>query len=110
MDTRIQATHEVFRALADPVRLRIAVMLTRGERCVCDIQRVLGLPQSTVSRHLGQMRLVGLAVDRRAGKWVHYRLADVGREMRAVLEGLMEAEPYAGDIRQLEEYLAEKGC
>jgi ArsR family transcriptional regulator len=110
MNIKIQTTHEVFRALADPVRLRIAVMLTRGERCVCDIQRALSLPQSTVSRHLGQMRLVGLVEDRRAGKWVYYRLADVGREMRAVLEGLVEAEPHTGDLRQLDEYLVEKGC
>lgn len=111
---KIQVPHELFRALSEPVRLRIAVMLTRGERCVCDIQRVLGLPQSTVSRHLGQLRAVGLVRDRRAGKWVYYRLADpnsaVARSVLGLLAGLAESAPYAEDLRELEEYLAEKGC
>ena len=104
---------EVFKAVSEPVRLRILVMLTRGELCVCDLQEVLGLPQSTVSRHLSRLKLLGLAADRRAGRWVYYRLARmesaVGMAVTELLPRLVTQEPYRGDGRRLEEYGATKG-
>lgn len=116
MDMRVLQVHELFRSLSDPVRLRIAVMLTQGERCVCDIQKVLEIPQSTVSRHLGIMRSAGLLRDRREGKWVHYRLAEgdspITQGLLGVLRGLAGTEGYAGDVRRVEKITntKEKRC
>lgn len=100
--------------MSEPVRLRILVMLTSGELCVCDIQRVLCLPQSTVSRHMSRLKLLGLVEDRRAGKWVHYRLVAGDSSLAAgigeILRGLAETEAYAEDMKVLAEYLKGKVC
>ena len=66
---------ELFKAFADPVRLRLLNLLAEGEVCVCHLHEALGLPQSTVSRHLAYLRKRGLVVGRKEGLWVHYRLA-----------------------------------
>src|SRR4051812_20459280 len=64
-----------FRALSDRTRLRILHLLLGGEQCVCDLVRVIGAPQPTISRHLGYLRRAGLVLARREGLWMHYRLA-----------------------------------
>jgi len=60
--------------IADPNRLRILALLARGERCVCDIETPLDLPQNLASHHLAALKRAGLARDRREGKWVYYSL------------------------------------
>ncbi|MCH8542121.1 MAG: metalloregulator ArsR/SmtB family transcription factor [Alcanivorax sp.] len=63
------------KCLGDETRLRATLLVARfGELCVCDLVTALDAPQSTVSRHLAQLRSCGLLSDRRAGQWVHYRL------------------------------------
>lgn len=70
-------TVDLIKSLADPTRLRIVHLLAcRGpEVCVCDFVAVFGLPQATISRHLMQLRHVGIVRDRREGTWMHYSLA-----------------------------------
>jgi ArsR family transcriptional regulator len=77
----------VFRALADETRLEmLALLSSHGELCVCDLQQVLGINQSKTSRHLQYLKHAGLLTDRRAGLWVHYRIAaDLDAERRAVV-------------------------
>ena len=65
-----------FKGLADSSRLRILNLLLYGELCGCDIQYVLGLSQTNVSRHLTYLKHAGLVADRREGYRVFYRLAD----------------------------------
>ncbi len=60
--------------IADPNRLRILTLLARGERCVCDIETPLDLPQNLTSHHLAALKRAGLVRDRRDGKWVYYSL------------------------------------
>lgn len=67
----------IFRAFSDRTRLRILNLLRgRREICVCDLMRVLELPQAKVSRHLAYLRRAGLVQTRRDGQWVHYRLSE----------------------------------
>jgi len=68
----------LFKSFADPTRVRILHLLAnRGpEICVCDLVSVLKLPQGSVSRHLMQLRLLGLVDDRRQGTWIYYSLAN----------------------------------
>jgi ArsR family transcriptional regulator len=66
---------ELFKGFADPTRIRILNLLTAGELCVCDITDILGLPQSTASRHLGYLLRAGLVEVARQWKFSHYRLA-----------------------------------
>jgi ArsR family transcriptional regulator len=72
---------QYFMGLADRTRLRILNLLLRGELCGCDIQYVLDVSQSNVSRHLNYLRRAGLVLDRRDGYRVFYRLAE--REERS---------------------------
>src|SRR6478735_2802938 len=68
---------EMFKALGDPVRLRLFSNIASsqgGEACVCDIQHV-GVSQPTVSHHLKKLREAGLLESERRGSWVYYRLA-----------------------------------
>ncbi len=67
----------MFKALGDPVRLR---MLSRiaghegGEACVCDISPAFTLSQPTISHHLKVLREAGLLDCERRGTWVYYRV------------------------------------
>ena len=75
----MQKEAALFKVLADPTRLRLAVLLAiRGETCVCELAQALGEPDYKISRHLGVLRSGGLVEVRREGTWMHYRLA-VGR-------------------------------
>lgn len=67
----------LFKSFSEPVRLRVLHLLsnTEPELCVCDLVSVLELPQGTISRHLMQLRLVGLVNARREGVWMYYSLA-----------------------------------
>jgi ArsR family transcriptional regulator len=61
-------------ALADANRLRIFTLLREGERCVCDIEAVVRLPQNLVSHHLRVLRESGLIRSRRDGRWMYYAI------------------------------------
>ncbi|MFE1906691.1 ArsR/SmtB family transcription factor [Streptomyces gardneri] len=74
-DAEIMAA--MFKALADPVRLRLLSRVAshpNGEACVCDIADV-GVSQPTVSHHLKKLREAGLLTSERRGTWVYYRPA-----------------------------------
>ena len=75
MEKDLQAAEQIFKALADPTRIRILGLLASGEICVCHIHESLRLPQSLVSRHLAYLRRAGLVEPRKDGLWVHYRMA-----------------------------------
>ena len=82
---------ELFKAFADPVRLRLLNLLSDGEVCVCYLHEALDLPQSTVSRHLAYLRKRGLVVGRKEGLWVHYRLAKPAGALHRALIGCLGA-------------------
>ena len=65
----------MFRAFADPIRLRILNLIQDGELCVCDLVEVLKLPQPTVSRHLSYLRRAGLVRVRQERSWNFCELA-----------------------------------
>jgi len=79
----------IFKAFADPTRLRILGLLSGREVCVCDLMAVLGEPQSKVSQHLAFLRAAGLVVFRQEGKWRHYALAKPAGRVHARLVGCL---------------------
>ena len=66
----------VTKAISDGQRVRILMLLQRGELCVCQIVEVLKLATSTVSKHLSILTAAGLVVCRKDGRWAYYQLAD----------------------------------
>jgi ArsR family transcriptional regulator len=65
----------LFRALADPTRLRLLNLIADREICVCYFVEILRISQPKISRHLAYLRRAGIVASRREGKWMHYRLA-----------------------------------
>ena len=67
---------EIFQALADGTRIRIARLLaqTGEEACLCELVDCLLEPQSNVSRHLKVLRQAGLLSAVKDGRWVYHRL------------------------------------
>ncbi|NUS17685.1 MAG: helix-turn-helix transcriptional regulator [Streptomyces sp.] len=66
---------KVFKALGDPVRLRLLSMIASrsgGEVCVCDLTPAFDLSQPTISHHLKLLRQAGLIDCERRGTWVYY--------------------------------------
>ncbi len=99
---------EIFKALGEPVRLRLFSLLTmKKELCVCHLTRALSLPQSTVSRHLGVLRHAGLVSPRRQGKWMYYRLAEQAPESltELVLRNAQNDQILQEDMKRLIEAL-----
>jgi ArsR family transcriptional regulator len=64
----------VIKAMAHPSRLLMLDALAEGEKCVCELQRLVGSDLSTVSKHLSVMKNAGLVADRKEGLQVYYRL------------------------------------
>ncbi|WP_148895265.1 ArsR/SmtB family transcription factor [Geothermobacter ehrlichii] len=99
------------KALGDETRLRILNLLRDDELCVCDLFAVLGLPQSTVSRHLAILRRAGWVNDQRRGSWMYYRLTD-DAQARSLLDPLLQrlagSERSVADLVALRQYLRKK--
>jgi len=71
----MQEEAALFKVLADPIRIRLAVLLAlQGETCVCMLAQAIAEPDFKVSRHLGIMRSAGMVEARREGTWMHYKL------------------------------------
>lgn len=64
----------LLKLMSEPNRLKIFSLLTAGERCVCDIETAMGLPQNLVSHHLGVLREARLIRAHRDGRWVYYSI------------------------------------
>ena len=67
---------QIYKALSEEMRLRILMLLTHGELCVCDLMAVLDEPQSKVSRHIAYLKNSGLVSGKRVGTWMHYSLKE----------------------------------
>ncbi len=82
---RTNRVDKMFRAFADPTRLRILNLLRPGECCVCDLVRIIDVPQPKISRHLAYLRKAGLVTGRKDGLWMYYSLAPVNGEFHQKL-------------------------
>jgi ArsR family transcriptional regulator len=65
----------LFKALADPARVKImAMLLTAEEVCACDVAIGIGKSAATTSHHLNLLRTAGLVTSDRRGTWIYYRV------------------------------------
>ncbi|WP_279343232.1 ArsR/SmtB family transcription factor [Fundidesulfovibrio terrae] len=105
----MKSISQLFKALGDETRLRIVHLLSEGELCVCDLTHALGMPQSTVSRHLALLKNAAIVSDRRCKTWAYYRLSDEARpfvrDILAVLgKHLADSNQACIDLAALREY------
>ncbi|MGH3158066.1 MAG: ArsR/SmtB family transcription factor [Streptosporangiaceae bacterium] len=87
-ETAAAGLAQVFRALGDPVRLRLVSLIGAhrgGEACVCDLSAAFDLAQPTISHHLKVLREAGIIDCERRGTWVYYRVVPAALEQMAAL-------------------------
>lgn len=88
-DEEASATAALFKALADPARVKIVNLLATSDEpvCACEFIPALGLSQATVSHHLRKLTEAGLLEREPRGKWAYFSL---DREAAAELAGLVD--------------------
>ena len=69
-----EARAQVINSMAHLTRLFVVDELSRGERCVCDLQEMIGSDMSTVSKHLSVLKAAGVVADEKRGNQVFYSL------------------------------------
>ena len=84
MRINYEKASEILKALAHPARLKIVAGLLKDECNVARVQKVLGLPQSTVSQHLRVLKNAGIIKGRREGTKMCYRVVDA--KVRKIVE------------------------
>jgi len=111
MELTARQSQELFAALGDRLRLRLAccLLLQRDGLCVCELSDALAEPQPNVSRHLKLMRSAGLVEERREGRWVYYRLRHVDhpffQSIRCCVETVCCCTDVQEDLRRLRQRL-----
>lgn len=90
MRLSVQTSVGALKAIAEPTRLRVLVLLASGELSVKDLTGILGQSQPRISRHLKLLAEAGLVERAPEGSWVYFRLAD-GGEGSALAGMLLEA-------------------
>jgi ArsR family transcriptional regulator len=69
-----EARAKIIKALSHPVRLFIVEELEKGERCVFELQKMIGYDMSTISKHLSILKNTGIVIDRKKGTSSYYTL------------------------------------
>ena len=69
-----EARAQVIKSLAHPTRLFVVDELSRGERCVNELQEMIGSDMSTISKHLSVLKTAGVISDEKRGNQVFYSL------------------------------------
>jgi ArsR family transcriptional regulator len=93
---------KIMKAVGDRNRMRIIKLLQhKNGSCVCEIQKLLGVGQSTTSRHLRILEEAELIYSEREGKWVNFFLNERSKspEVRSILRTL---EKWLEDDRQVQ--------
>ncbi|GAB6191962.1 ArsR/SmtB family transcription factor [Desulfocastanea catecholica] len=88
---QVEQLCQLFKAFAEPGRLRILHALLQQEMCVCDLAALLEVSESAVSHQLRLLRTMGMVVNRREGTVLYYRPAD---------RRLIELISFAGSLLQ----------
>jgi ArsR family transcriptional regulator len=106
---------QIYKALSEQMRLRMLMLLTQGELCVCDLMAVLEEPQSKVSRHLAYLKHSGLIQSKRVGTWMHYFLRDpleelAGAHLEFLKKELSRLDWARADAEKMGQVQAQKLC
>jgi len=102
---------EIFKALGDDNRLRIINILLKAELCVCEIEVLLDLTQSNVSRHLNKLKSAGIISSSKDAQWIHYKLddkflADSSELMTHIKDNFKKEKVFIYDSERYEKYKA----
>jgi ArsR family transcriptional regulator, arsenate/arsenite/antimonite-responsive transcriptional repressor len=97
-----ETSTELFSAVADPLRIRLACCLLTAPdgACVCELVDAVDESQPNVSRALKLMKSAGLLEERREGRWVYYRLRDQRNPLVSRLRACLDTVCCCDDVEQ----------
>lgn len=108
----MEQTIEVLKAIAQPTRMRILLLLADHELCSCELVEMLGITQPAVSQQMNVLKRAGLVSERKEGTWVYYQLQREHLERTLQWLGWAISAPRltrgAADWDKLDELLAER--
>lgn len=81
-ENKINSQSKIFRALSDPLRLKILTLLSIQPLCVCLIKEVVNISDSKLSYHLSILKDSGLIEGKQKGNWIIYHVAVLGRKYK----------------------------
>ena len=98
----------IFKALGDENRLRILNLLMNAELCVCEIEVMLEMTQSNVSRHLSKLKSVGIISSSRDAQWIHYKASNKFNNENPLLfkylKGKLKLDIFLKDLERYHKY------
>lgn len=106
---------QMYKALSEDMRLRIVMLLARGEICVCDLMAIFGESQSKVSRHLAYLKHSGMVKSKRVGTWMHYSLKEpldgtIDAQVTFMKQQLSQLPVFLRDEEKMQDIMKQKLC
>ena len=106
---------QMYKALSEDMRLRVVMLLTHGEICVCDLMAIFGESQSKVSRHLAYLKHSGLVRSKRVGTWMHYSLKEpldstIDAQVTFMKQQLSQLPVFQNDEKKMQDIKKQKLC
>ena len=106
---------EIIKALAEESRLRIVHLLLHEQLCVCELEYVLQMSQTNVSRHLAKLKNAGIVQSFKQAQWINYKIAPVFLTEASLVSylqaGFLQEEVYQEDFKALKKHQEQwKGC
>ncbi len=104
----------LFSILSDKTRLRILLLLSNKELCVCEIFGALDMSQPRVSRQLAILKQSRIIRDRREGKWIYYKIDnnDYTKQLMSIIsilpDWLDKDEVFNSDMLMLDKISSQK--
>ncbi len=101
MTMELEKLADIFKALADPTRLKILSLLRTRDCCVCELVPIFNISQPAISKHVARLKTAELVRETRKGQWVFYsineeRLDEIGYALSNLLD-------LSEELRKLEE-------
>lgn len=95
-EDQLERLAKVFRALANPLRLKVLKLLEAQSLCPCILAQMVHMADSKLSYHLAMLRDVNLIKGEQKGRWIIYRLTQHGKEMLRIADQLFPEEDPMG--------------
>ena len=98
----IEPGAQIFLACSDPSRLRILnLIMTNGEMCITDLERILDFTQTKTSRHLIYLKNSGILTTRKFNQWAFYQVKDEVFDMVKQILQFLRREPILQQDQQV---------
>lgn len=81
---------DYLKLLSDETRLRIMVLLSHNELCVCQLTGITGISQPNISKHLARLRNMGFVKDERKDQYIFYSLTIEDKLFQDILQKIIE--------------------